>query len=326
MRVRNREEGWQGRRDRRWRKKKKKGKKKRGSSVSIAISRIADLRNNNDPSVGGGRGVGSRAMTGRERRDEGRRGSRAPGATRREAPWGPRVQERLLPTLNAVLMPGTTGLPPQLQRRTCSRNHFSSFLLRSPSNSPSSSSWSPNLAHLSALAAEYSRYFPSFAHSSSLSPALSSYFLPSRDLSRSSSFPSLLRAVSHFSAILSLIFPVPYTCEFPHVDTYSPYCRSCGRCARCSSRARFISLSKSSPSAREAFQHPRRANPALLRHGGISHGFGLRTAVDLIAKTRRDTRDLEIRYLTFVASREKSATASAISVIANKNRSRLDTD
>lgn len=95
--------------------------------MSIAISRIADLRNNNDPSVGGGRGVGSGAMTGRERRDEARRGSRAPGATRREAPWGPRVQERLLPTLNAVLMPGTTGLPPQLQRRTCSRNHFSSF-------------------------------------------------------------------------------------------------------------------------------------------------------------------------------------------------------
>lgn len=38
------------------------------------------------------------------------------------------LQERLLPTLNAVLMPATTGLPPRLQRRTCSRNRFS-FLL-----------------------------------------------------------------------------------------------------------------------------------------------------------------------------------------------------
>lgn len=40
-------------------------KRKRGSSVSIAICWITDLRNNNDPSVGGGRGVGSGAMTGK---------------------------------------------------------------------------------------------------------------------------------------------------------------------------------------------------------------------------------------------------------------------
>lgn len=46
-----------------------KEKGKRGSSVSIAICRIADLRNNNDPSVGGGRGVGSGAMTGKRETD-----------------------------------------------------------------------------------------------------------------------------------------------------------------------------------------------------------------------------------------------------------------
>lgn len=50
-----------------------------------------------------------------------RRGER--GALRASGP-----QERPLPTLNAVLMPATTGLPPRLQRRTCSRNRFS-FLL-----------------------------------------------------------------------------------------------------------------------------------------------------------------------------------------------------
>lgn len=33
---------------------KEKRRRKRGSSVSIAICRIADLRNNNDPSAGGG--------------------------------------------------------------------------------------------------------------------------------------------------------------------------------------------------------------------------------------------------------------------------------
>lgn len=31
---------------------------------------------------------------------------------------------------------------------------------------------------------------------------------------------------------------------------------------------------------------------------GISHGFDLRTAVDLIAETRRDISNPEIRYLT----------------------------
>lgn len=46
-------------------------------------------------------------------------------------------QERPLPTLNAVLMPTTTGLPPRLQRRTCSRNRFS-FLLSATALSSSS--------------------------------------------------------------------------------------------------------------------------------------------------------------------------------------------
>lgn len=43
-----------------------------------------------------------------------------------------RAQERPLPTLNAVLMPATTALLPRLslQRRTRSRNRFSSFVLR----------------------------------------------------------------------------------------------------------------------------------------------------------------------------------------------------
>lgn len=58
---------------------------------------------------------------------EERRGER--GALRASGP-----QERPLPTLNAVLMPATTGLPPRLQRRTCSRNRFS-FLLDGSSSS-----------------------------------------------------------------------------------------------------------------------------------------------------------------------------------------------
>lgn len=279
-------------------------------------------------------------MTGRERRDEARRSSRAPGATRREAPWGLRVQERLLPTLNAVLMPGTTGLPPQLQRRTCSRNHFSSFLLRSPSNSPSSS-----LGLLVAERCSFGARKPILAILSSL--LFRSLFLA---LSRSPSFdffvlfctPRLVPVVFTYRGILHLSFAiflprrfaffllswtavylVYFSCFFffftyirmlPPIDAFLSYCRSRGRYSRCFSRPRFISLSKRSPSAREAFQHPRRANPALPSLVGISHGFGLRTAVDLIAETRRDTRGPEIRYLTFVASGERSATASAINV------------
>lgn len=42
------------RREKETRGKREEKKGKRGSPVSIAICRIADLRNNNDPSAGGG--------------------------------------------------------------------------------------------------------------------------------------------------------------------------------------------------------------------------------------------------------------------------------
>lgn len=115
----------------------KKKKRKRGSSVSIAICWIADLRNNNDPSVGGGRGVGSGAMTGKRETNLDPDEAAGPRVRRGEIRLeGLGVQERLLPTLNAVLMPSTTGLPPQLQRRTCSRNRFSRPSLRRLSHRP----------------------------------------------------------------------------------------------------------------------------------------------------------------------------------------------
>lgn len=78
--------------------------------MSIAICRIADLRNNNDPSVGGGRGVGSGAMTGKRETTRKPEEATLPRERRGEIPLaGLGVQERLLPTLNAVLMPSTTA-------------------------------------------------------------------------------------------------------------------------------------------------------------------------------------------------------------------------
>lgn len=62
--------------------------------MSIAIWRIADLRNNNDPSVGGGRSVGSGAMTGKRETDLGPTRQSGPGCDEeREAPCGPQSPE-----------------------------------------------------------------------------------------------------------------------------------------------------------------------------------------------------------------------------------------
>lgn len=258
-------------------------------------------------------------MTGRERRDEARRGSRAPGATRREAPWGPRAQERLLPTLNAVLMPGTTGLPPQLQRRTCSRNHFSSFLLRSPSNSPSSS-WSlgRRTVLLSVLAADsrdtflvslslafprslplsFVRFLRAPLHSSPYSRSLMGgifHLSFAIFLSAALILPSLLGS----SVFCSFLFFFTCICALPLIDIFLLI-------VALAADAHVVPLGHDLSLYRR--DRPRQGRRSCVQGGqtlvlpsldGISHGFGLRTAVDLIAGTRRRYSSLRDPILDF---------------------------
>lgn len=168
------------------------------------------------------------------------------------------VQERLLPTLNAVLMPSTTGLPPQLQRRTCSRNRFSSFsaLLIVPSrfrSRPLSSSrrvFSALLLRSNLLFAVsrslvhdlrldlFSRFLSLFCISNASFSSSFVFFLPcSGDFFFSTRVSSLLPRSLSSSPILRLAgsFNLSrlYFCthSFSSIDTFSPYCRSRGRCA-----------------------------------------------------------------------------------------------
>lgn len=149
-------------------------------------------------------------------------------------------------------MPSTTGLPPQLQRRTCSRNRFSSFstLLILPSrfrSRPLSSSrgcfrrfsFAPTFFCLLSLA----------FHDLQLYLFLISLSFIFRMLSFSSSFANVLPGSRDFftrvspSSALTFVLSLSrwffynlsrlYFCthSFSSIDTFSPYCRSRGRCA-----------------------------------------------------------------------------------------------
>lgn len=221
--------------------------------MSIAICRIADLRNNNDPSVGGGRGVGSGAMTGKRETNVNPKKATPPRERRGEIPLaGLGVQERLLPTLNAVLMPSTTA---------CLHNCSGVRVLETVSR-PSlrrlsrllSLQKSPSLPPIRVFGASPSRFL---ARSSRFSAA-SNYLFRLLRLSLSfilrmffpSSFTNLLpRSRERFFSALfcahfrSLPFRISrwflhnlsrlYFCthSFSSIDTFSPYCRPRGRCA-----------------------------------------------------------------------------------------------
>lgn len=128
-----------------------------------------------------------------------RRGER--GALRASGP-----QERPLPTLNAVLMPATTGLPPRLQRRTCSRNRFS-FLLYDGSLVVLSSSRSSSA--VCARSPSSNGVFGGFS--------LSLAFPRSREPSFLALSPSRLPLIS-FSCPLSCSSNVPFSLSFSFAD------------------------------------------------------------------------------------------------------------
>lgn len=312
-----------------------------------------------------------------------RRGERRPG--------GPEPEERLLPTLNAVLMPATTGLPSRLQRRTCSQNRFPSFSpvrlccvrsLRLPPLSPSLSKRCFRRALPYAHNCNHSRYIYilhlspsfSFARFSSLPflfsprsglsppsvrvPLVSLPFVPSPFLPRSfarilfsllfvitllpARFRDLFARVLLSSALppclalllLKFLFLFLRLSRISlrarthtltlQINTFSPYCRSRGRCIYNVSFTIYLSIEEIArgeggvPPSKEGKCHPL----PFPRPAGISHGFGLRTAVDLIAGTCAGIHScprfsiLDFRRLE---RRRRSATASAIDAIANQN-------
>lgn len=241
----------------------------------------------------------------RERPIRARQDSRVSGETRRERrPAGLRAQERLLPTLNAVLMPATTGLPP-LQRRTCSRNRFSSFSAQTRlsrlSESRSLSSSAVFGTSLSLTRSDHFRYF-TLARGLSLSlvrfsplsffvlsfcgvpqflPRLSFYLYSLRHsliLLRSLSF----RACSFVFCFLFFcgiffrvlcgfqnVFSESFALTVLHTNTFSINIFSLLSISRTLRMilfwARFISLSKKLLAARKAF-HQRRAKTPFCRN------------------------------------------------------------
>lgn len=149
-------------------------------------------------------------------------------------------------------MPSTTGLPPQLQRRTCSRNRFSSFstLLILPSrfrSRPLSSSrgcfrrfsFAPTFFCLLSLAFPRSPAlsFPNFSlfyiSNASFSPSFANVLPGSRDfftrVSPSSALTFVLSLSRWFFYNLSRLYFCTHS--FSSIDTFSPYCHFRGRCA-----------------------------------------------------------------------------------------------
>lgn len=250
-------------------------------------------------------------------------------------------------------MPSTIGLPPRLQRRTCSRNRFSSFsttalssrVLPSRSSEVAHSLFSETVLSMillrSPIAASF--VYPSpfrslflfFLSPSSNFSLLCLLYAPAGIpfvrvyiyiLSRYPFTRVLLSSTLNFvffSFLFSRWFLYDlsrlYFCthSFSPIDTFSPYCRSRGRRVWCFFRARFISLSERSPSAREAVQHRRKAKLPPLEFRTVS----IWEPPSILS--RRHVEIFQIprsRYLTDFCCLERGCyRVERINVIVNKN-------